>query len=114
MGMLQGFIRNTQRKAVLFHPALYHRKCTIGTGGFMAEGSAEESIPNGQGSVPTRCKADACRSYTTDWEEVGPLSLVNISGLCYSNLVNEPRFPTLLLLLPVENLRRVHTLVSDL
>jgi len=37
MGMLQGFIRNTQRKAVLFHPALYHRKCTIGTGGFMAE-----------------------------------------------------------------------------
>ncbi len=53
-------------------------------------------------------------AYTTDWEELDAPRLVNVIGLCYSNSVNEPRFPTLLLLLPVEHLRRVYTLVSDL
>jgi hypothetical protein len=32
MGMLQGHIRNTQWKADLFQPALYHSKWTIGIG----------------------------------------------------------------------------------
>jgi hypothetical protein len=44
MGMLQGLIRNTQWRAVLFQPALYHRKWTIGTGEVHVEAPAEVDL----------------------------------------------------------------------
>ena len=115
MGMLQNPIRNTQWKAVLFQNALYHRKWTTGIGNLNGVGRAREP------SAPTEKRAEnqfmvqsLPQSYAADDEALGDPKLVNLIGLCYSNLVNEPRFPTLLLLLPVEHLRRVYTLVSDL
>jgi hypothetical protein len=74
------------------------------------------SSPTHKTQTPAKLLNDALpgRRYPAEWEALAAPSLVKLIGLCYSKLVNEPRFPTLLLLLPVEHLRRVYTLVSDL
>ena len=106
MGMLQGDLRITQRAENRF----YFRRHSIIGRRRLAEGRKGREICSSTSPV----RSPASPSYTTDWEEVDALSLVILIGLCYSNLVNEPRFPTPLLFVACRHLRRVYKLVSDL